>query len=64
MDEVLVAEVVHSSGDIGHELYQHLRREILQDKTERKEDLSKHPLQLTCIFKTAEGTAGHMCSDL
>lgn len=32
MDEVLAAEVFHPSGDIGHKLYQHLRRQVLKDK--------------------------------
>lgn len=32
MDEVFTAEVLHSSGNIGHELDQHLRREVLQDR--------------------------------
>jgi len=34
VDEVLSAEVLHPSGNIGHELYQHLRWEVLQDGTE------------------------------
>ena len=36
VDEVLAAEVLHPSGNIGHKLYQHLRREVLQDSTERE----------------------------
>lgn len=35
VDEVLVAEVFHSPGNIGHELNQHLRWEVLQDNAER-----------------------------
>lgn len=31
VDEVLSAEVLHPSGNVSHELHQHLRREVLQD---------------------------------
>ena len=31
VDEVFAAEVLHSSGNVSHKLYQHLRREVLQD---------------------------------
>ena len=35
VDEVLVAEVLHSPRDVGHELYQHLGGKVLQDRQRR-----------------------------
>ena len=32
VDEVLVAEVLHPPGNVGHELHQHLGGKVLQDR--------------------------------
>lgn len=60
MDEVLAAEVLHSSGNVSHELDQHLRWEVLQDK----KVVVTHPPQLTLIFCTAGGTIVSLFKDM
>lgn len=35
MDKVLVAEVFHSTGNVGHKLDEHLRGKVLQDNEKR-----------------------------
>lgn len=36
VDEVLAAEVLHPPGNVRHELHQHLRREVLQDREKKQ----------------------------
>lgn len=54
VDEVLAAEVLHPSGNIGHKLHQHLWREVL-----------KQTQALSYLFFSfpAEGSTAHVFED-